>query len=158
MAPPRKDPARRQRRNRKPHLTLAKETARAPAVPDGLLKKTRDQWLSYWKSDASGVVLPEHMPAIERLFMLYDEWERAARAIRRKRMVKGSQGQPVQNPLIKYMDSCSKEIRALEDRFGLTPGAMQKMGGMTELGKSLDDMNRELDVDDDQDPRLKAVK
>jgi hypothetical protein len=74
-------------------------------------------------------------------------------------MVKGSTGQPVQNPLLKYLESCNKEIRALEGLFGLTPGAMQRMGGTVGFGKSLDDMNRELEEDADKDPRrLKAVK
>ena len=154
-----KSPSRRQGHSKpQVRLTLTKGTGKVPPAPAGLLKQTQRQWEDYWRSEASGFVQPHHMRALERLFVLYDELERAIRAVRRKRYVKGSQGQPVQNPLMKYMDTCSKEIRALEDRFGLTPGAMQKLGGAAKFGKSLDDMNRELDVDDDQDPRLKAVK
>jgi P27 family predicted phage terminase small subunit len=141
---------------------LKLETAtrtRAPSVPPGLLKKTKERWAAFWKSDYVRTVRDEHLPALERLFVLYDESERAMRAVKRKRMVKGSQGQPVQNPLLKYVESCNKEIRALEDRFGLTPGAMQRLGGAAEFGQSLDEMNRELAEDVDEDPRrLKAVK
>lgn len=179
MAPPRKHPARRQRRNKKPKLTLDSSSTRvgtkrnqrdrntrsstresAPDPPDGLLKATRDKWIAYWDSEISNVVRAAHMPALERMFLLMDELERTIRAVRRRgRMAKGSQGQQVQSPLLKYMDSCSKEIRALEDRFGLTPSAMQKMGGLGDLGRSLDDLNSDLERDADEDPRrLKAVK
>ena len=163
MAPPRKNPARRQRRNKKPDLRLTRSNARAsvPTPPRGLLVATCKKWDEYWRSDVSNVVQTAHIPALERMFMLIDELERATRAVRKRggRMTTGSKGQLVQSPLLKYMDACLKEVSALEDRFGLTPGAMQKMGGLGNIGKSLDDVLHDLEQDADEDPRrLKAVK
>ncbi len=71
MAPPRKNPARRQRRNKKPDLRLTRSSAResVPTPPCGLLVATCKKWDEYWRSEVSNVVQTAHMPALERLFV-----------------------------------------------------------------------------------------
>ena len=74
----------------------------------------------------------------------------------------GSQGQPVLNPLGRQLSSSDAESRQLEDRFGLTPMARLRLG--VQIGtaaRSLDDLNRQLDHDDQdktEDPRLQVIE
>ena len=145
----------RQRRNRAVELVVSSRLD-PPAVPRGLLKVTRERWERYWESDIAKVAQQADFPAIERLFQLYDERDRAYRQVRRDgRVSKGSTGQPVEHPLLKYMDTCHKEIRALEDRLGIMArGRLQLGASFMDAMRSLDDLNRSLEADDDKDPRL----
>jgi hypothetical protein len=106
------------------------------------------------------------MPALERLWSLYDERDRMTDVIRDQPMTMGSQGQLVLNPLYRQRTALDAEIRALEDRFGLTP-----KGGLTlgiqygEAARSLQDLNQRFaqapaqdeQVADDDDPRLSLI-
>ena len=56
------------------------------------------------------------MAAVVRYFTLLDERERAYRAYKKQRVVQGSQGQKVLNPMGRFMHDCNSEIRNLEDR------------------------------------------
>lgn len=151
-----KPPGRRQRRNTKGlkvgggRLLLAGDI---PSPPTGLLKATREQWRKYWESPvAEAVDRSSDMPAVERLFQLCDERLRAYRGYRKERLVEGSQGQPVLNPLASVIQKCDQEIRALEDRLGLNPKARLQLGiTMTEAKRTLEDMNRDLEPDWDED-------
>jgi hypothetical protein len=126
-----------------------------------MLTKIRDRWITFWRSEMARVVDEERdRPALERLFTLYDERERAYQAFRRARLLKGSTKQPVVNPLWRHATATlDPEIRQLEDRFGLTPRSRAQLGlAIGGLKKTLDDLNQELDDDgdrsQDQDPRL----
>jgi len=145
-----------------------------PEAPQGLLKQTRAQWVELWSSQLAQTIAATDMPALERLFTLYDERHRAMRDFRKARLVRGSTGQPVLNPMGKLVKDLDGEIRQLEDRFGLSPQARLRLG--IDLGKaadSLDALNAryraaegaqagnadpgEIEgelVDDDDDPRL----
>lgn len=153
-----KPAAKRQRRNRQPALAVVPERE-IPKAPKRMLGVTRDRWVTYWESDVAKVSQPAHLPIIERLFIRYDERERAYRLVRKEgRLTIGSQGQPVQHPMLKYIDDCDKEIRQLEDRLGLSPRAMLQMGTtFQDMLKSFEDRNRSLEADDDEDPRLQAL-
>jgi P27 family predicted phage terminase small subunit len=64
------------------------------------------------------------LPALERLFRLYDHLERSNTAVKKTgHMVTGSQGQAVLNPLLRHIQQTQTEARQLEDRFGLSPRA-----------------------------------
>jgi P27 family predicted phage terminase small subunit len=112
------------------------------------------------------LVVPDtDLPALERLWTLYDERARALRGYRRERLVVGSTGQMVLNPLARAMQAFDAEIRAIEDRFGLTPMARLRLGvQLGEAARSLEEMNRSLDDDPDADagepdpdPRIRVV-
>jgi P27 family predicted phage terminase small subunit len=133
-----------------------------PTVPKNLLRVTVESWEAYWQSEAAQLTKPEHRPIVERLFIRRDERERAYRTVRKQgRVAKGSQGQPVQHPLLKYIDACDQEIRALEASLGVSPQALLRLGAaLTTPGRTLDDINRtsEEDDDDQDDPRLRAIQ
>lgn len=162
---PPKDPSRRQG-HRKPRTITLVQHGGTPAPPKKLLRVTQEWWAAYWESGIAKATREEHMPVIRRLFIRYDERERAYRAVRAQgRVTQGSQGQLVAHPLLKYIDACDAEIRHLEDRLGLSPKAFAQLGSnFAAAQRSLDDINRSLDeVDDDDtesagaDPRLGLV-
>lgn len=143
----------------------------APACPATLagkepLPETVQAWDRLWSSDVVGVVdLRSDMETVVRWASLLDERERSFRAFRRHRLVEGSKGQPTLNPMWDVVRACDTELRALEDRIGLSPKARLQLGiTFAEAGKSLDELNRLLDQDGDdadqapvEDPRLRAI-
>lgn len=150
---------RRQRRNKpggrgrgmqlRPRLVAAE----VPRCPQYWLIETRNQWVRYWMSDVARVAdIDTDAAALTRLFTLYDERERSYRAYRKKRVVKGSTGQPTVNPVWRHAAKLDAEIRSLEDRFGVTPQARLRLGiQLGEAMKNIEDMNADLNEDDDQD-------
>ena len=93
------------------------------------------------------------MPALSRLFELIDERERCMTSARKGRLVKGSTGQPVLNPLYKHVQSLEAQISTLEERFGLTPLSRLKLGvQFGEAQRTLADLNADAEAIDD-DPR-----
>src|SRR6266536_1128862 len=111
-----------------------------PSAPAGLLKATRDDWVEFWRSPLGSLVVAADFPAVRRLFTLYDERSRAYSGYRRERLVLGGNKQQALNPLLAAMGMLDKEIRALEDRFGLTPMARLRLGvALGEAAKSLDE-------------------
>jgi P27 family predicted phage terminase small subunit len=170
--PPPKQPDRRQRRNERTAteragvglVALPGGKVDPPPPPTGLLKATREDWSGFWESPLASLVVPADVPALRRLFALYDERLRAYQGYRRQRLAPGSMGQPTLNPLFGAMKGMDAEIRALEDRFGLSPIARLRLGvALGEAAKSLDELNRSLDADDDPDepdadPRARLVE
>ncbi|GAB2714484.1 P27 family phage terminase small subunit [Streptomyces bullii] len=161
-----KDPERRQRRNAAKDLEVvtgaAVEVPEPPAPPAGLLKRTRDRWAEYWASPVAKLADPvSDLPALERLFVLYDDLERSNAAVKKTgHMVTGSQGQAVLNPLLRHIQVTQGEVRQLEDRFGLSPRARLSLNvTLGEAAKSIADLNSEFmsGGDDDDDPRFDIV-
>jgi hypothetical protein len=131
-----------------------------PALLGGTapLPATRDAWDRVWCSNIAAVLDRESdMEAVVRWATLLDERERALRQFRRKRMVKGSMGQQVLSPLWDVVRSCDTELRALEDRIGLSPKARLQLGiTYAEAAGSLDELGgEEHDDAPADDPRLK---
>ena len=120
--------------------------------------------MAFWSSPLGSLVIPADLPALRRLFTLYDERARAYQGYRHQRLAPGSMGQPGLNPLFSAMKTMDAEIRALEDRFGLSPISRLRLGvALGEAAKSLDELNRSLDADDDTDepaadPRVRVVE
>ncbi len=101
---------------------------KAPAAEKAWLAATKTRWTSFWGSNVAQIVERDSdLPALRRLFGYYDEMERSERALRKKRFVKGSTGQPRLNPAAKYVTELEGLIRQLEDRFGLSPLARRKL-------------------------------
>jgi hypothetical protein len=164
--PPRKpDGARKgHRKYSSTAIVPLKSAPRVPELPDSkkFLAATRQAWERYWSSPIQQVLVPDSdMPALVRLFQLADEFERCRREFARKRLVEGSQGQPVINPLGPFMLALAKEVRALDDRFGGSVISRLRMSiDLGEAAKSLDAMNQRLaaaeesDADQVEDPRV----
>ncbi len=135
-----------------------------PPAPSGLLKATREDWATFWTSALATLVTLADRPALRRLFTLYDERSRAYRGLREfGRLIDLEHGGKL-NPLASYLKACDAEIRMLEDRFGLSPISRLRLGvALGEAAKSLDELNRSLDADDDPDeptadPRVRVVE
>jgi hypothetical protein len=161
MPPLPKSADRRQRRNKRPGMALVPSGSGVPRPPEKLLKATATRWTAFWATDEGQATRPAEVPQVERMFRLLDEEERSWRAIRRQgRMVTGSQGQPVSHPLLKYIGDCLREIRALEDRLGLSRRAMVALGASyATVQRSIEELNQVMGDDEDQDdPRLHAVQ
>lgn len=104
-------------------------TSPAPPAPKGLLARTTDLWLDFWSSDVSQAVdRRSDMHALIRWIKAVDEYERALPTLRKYRMVKGSTGQPVLNPLASYVSSLEASIRATEKAFGMDPQSRIHLG------------------------------
>ena len=159
--PPPKLPDKRQRRGRNDAGPLALPIAEPPAPPRAALLATKKAWGAFWKAPTAALVLDSDHPALERLFGLYDELDRIWRAARKRRLVDGSQGQPVINPLYKQADALRAEILALEDRFGLSPMARLKLGAaFGSARRSLaEELAAEAELDDEEgdDPDVAAI-
>ena len=130
-----------------------------PEPPKGILKNNKDSWVAFWDSElgqSPAIRRDTDLGVIERLWQLYDERDRAYQGYRRSRLVTGSQGQLVLNPLGRMYLDLEGKIQALEDRIGLSPMARLKLGiTFGQAHASLDDLNRRMneDSDRDQDPR-----
>jgi P27 family predicted phage terminase small subunit len=171
--PPPKPADQRQRRNQRTTteragaglVALPGGKVDRPSAPSGLLKATREDWAAFWSSPLGALVVPADVPALRRLFTLYDERARAYRGLRQVgRLLETEKGTAL-NPLAGYLKSCDAEVRLLEDRFGLSPISRLRLGvALGEAAKSLDELNRSLDADDDTDeqpaadPRVRVVE
>lgn len=83
---------------------------------------------------------------IEMLLRMRDERDTEFRMGKRQRMVMGSQGQPVINPVLAHAMVLQKEIRALEDRLGLNPAARLRLGILLgDATRSIADVNEEFE-------------
>ena len=111
------------------------------------LKITKLWWEDFWNSDlASAVDTKSDQSAVYRLATLIDERERVYKQAKKERLVVGSQGQVVLNPLYSAMLKLDAEIRQLEDRIGMNPKARVSLGiSIGQAKKSLSDLNAELE-------------
>ena len=99
-----------------------------PKPPVGLLKGSRDRWRQFWESPAAQAVnMESDLPRLVRWIQASDEYDRAARTVREARLVKGSMGQPVLNPLVAYLIHLESLISRAEAEFGMTPAARHRM-------------------------------
>lgn len=169
--PPRKPPDRRQGRGTN-DAEVAPATAGAPwrygrhrppppphLPKQKLLAQTVTSWKTFWDSELAQLVLPADLPALQRLFRMYDARERLERTFMSKPFVDGSTGQLVAHPAAKVVASLDTAIDRLEPRFGITPKGRLELGvTFGAAAKSLEEMNRAFEEDDeDDDPRRKAI-
>jgi P27 family predicted phage terminase small subunit len=121
------------------------------------LAETTKAWVSFWESEIAGLVTDPDMPALTRLFRMYDQRTRYERIVLKTPFVTGSTGQTVSHPASKEIASLDGRILQLEDRLGITPMARLKLGiTFGAAAKSLEDMNRDFEDDPDgeeEDPR-----
>lgn len=126
-----------------------------PALPNSkdFLASTRKGWDEYWKSPVAAMVSAgSDMAGLVRLFSLVDEFERCYREFAGQRIVTGSKGQSVINPLGPFMMTLAREARALEDRFGGNIISRLRLSiDLNSAATSLDALNARLAADDSDD-------
>ena len=154
MPPASKPASRRQRKGHGAHnvapLNLvvyndgAVSPSEIPMPPGGLLPTTVMSWNTYWTSElARAVTLPTDLPALHRLFRYYDDLERSWEIYLRDPEVIGSTGQTRISHFAKHIAELEPMIRALEDRFGLSPKARLELGvTLGDAARSLEDLYR----------------
>ena len=99
-----------------------------PKPPTGLLKPARDRWRRFWESDAANAVtLESDLPRLIRWIQATDEYDRAAKVVKTSRLVRGSMGQPVLNPLVHYLAQLESMLTRTEKEFGMTPAARARL-------------------------------
>jgi len=99
-----------------------------PKPPAGLLKPSRDRWRAFWESQAAQAVdVASDLPRLVRWIQCSDEYDRAAKVIRASRLVRGSMGQPVLNPLVNYLTHLESMLTRTEKEFGMTPAARARL-------------------------------
>ena len=104
-------------------------------------------WEDFWNSDlASAIDTKSDQSAVYRLATLIDERERIYKQAKKDRLVVGSQGQVVLNPLYSAMLKLDAEIRQLEDRMGMNAKARVSLGiSIGQAKKTLADLNADLE-------------
>ena len=118
-----------------------------PKLRGRYLKNTKLWWEDFWNSDlASAIDTKSDQQAVYRLATLIDERERIFKQAKKDRLVVGSQGQAVINPLYSAMLKIDAEIRQLEDRLGMNPKSRISLGiQLGQMKKTLADLNADLE-------------
>jgi P27 family predicted phage terminase small subunit len=118
-----------------------------PKLKGRYLKNTKEWWEDFWNSDlATAIDHKSDQSAVYRLATLIDERERVYKQAKKDRLVVGSQGQVVLNPLYSAMLKLDAEIRQLEDRIGMNPKSRVSLGiQIGGLKKTLADLNADLE-------------
>lgn len=133
-----------------------------PEPPAGISKESVGEWDQYWASEVAFAVREADLPALRRLWLLRDEWGRCFRAFQRRRFVEGSTGQPVISPAANELHRIEADVRALEDRFGVTPASRLRLGLTgAQLTASLEELagaagGEAEKTDETDDPRIVA--
>ena len=118
-----------------------------PKLSGRYLKITKLWWEDFWTSDlASAIDTKSDQSIVYRLATLIDERERIYKQAKKDRLVVGSQGQAVLNPLYSAMLKIDAEIRQLEDRLGMNPKSRISLGiQLGQMKKTLADLNADLE-------------
>lgn len=58
-----------------------------PKPPAGMLKPSKQRWVIFWLSPEASMIRPLHMPALERLALMYDQEERLRRRVNKSRLI-----------------------------------------------------------------------
>jgi hypothetical protein len=177
--PPKKSAERRQNRataDTVVELVPDADVAPVPAGSPGWSDVTVAEWESFWGDDQLvSLVRDSQRASLVRLFdwreKLRDAWAQAESlrdAVGAEHMVTGSTGQDRANPLYDLAEkaearalSIEARIVALEDRFGLSPGSMLKLGVDFQRRQNLAATNARIeearsggsDVSSSDDPR-----
>lgn len=121
-----------------------------PAPPSGLGREALERWDAFWSSPVAALVdAGADGHKLKRWIIYLDEWDRATSAARRNRLVEGSTGQPVLNPLLKYIAALEASIRALEHEFGMGAKSRIDLGiSVGQAALTAADLNRLIEEGD----------
>lgn len=144
--------------------------SRVPAAPRTWRPEIRRAWKVFWTSPLAQLVAETDHDTVRRLFGLKNDRALCQDVVAHAgHITKGSQGQPVLNPVLRQIQAYDQAIRDLEDRFGLSPRARLTLGiSLQEDSNPLDQLTNAFKEamassgDDDgptaeEDPRLTAL-
>lgn len=154
---PLKEPQAQGHREHAEIVVLTQPPVSRPEPPAGLTEPTLASWDIYWASPVASVADEVDLPAIRRLFGLYDQYEKAASIASQALVVKGSVGQIRVNPLAEHMLKLEGAILRLENELGLTPMARARLGlAVTEVGKTIEELNQLANQSPTEGPKAAA--
>ena len=109
----------------------------------------RRAWRDFWQSPvAQAVDRRADMPALMMWAHALNEWHTVIPVFEGQRVVAGSQGQPVLNPLNTYLREQAELIQHYEQHFGMTPRARAQLGLTIGAAKlTAQELNRRLGQD-----------
>lgn len=153
---PRKPETIRQRTHQLPALTIlpGQEQRPVPKPPVGLLASSRRIWRELFASPvARAIDLRADLFKLQRWIQAVDEYQRVSEVFRKARLVKGSTGQPVLNPLGTYLVNLESQITRMETEFGVGPLSRMRLGIATgQAALTADELNRRLDAAGAEEP------
>lgn len=139
-----------------------------PDPPKNLCPEAVSQWDAYWESTAASVQTPADRGVVLRWIDAVDRYLRTLGDADKRPIVKGSTGQPIENPLYKIAAVALATVERAEKQLGI--GALNRAGlGIAVIAeaRSLQDMNSKYggDVggstdqtpDEEEDPRLTVI-
>jgi P27 family predicted phage terminase small subunit len=110
--------------------------------PEGLCEEAMAAWDSYWNDSVASVMTPVDRAVLSRWIREMDRYLRLSAEADLKPSVRGSQGQPVENPLYGTAYKALAAVQACEKQMGM--GALNRsalgIAVVTER-RSLADMN-----------------
>jgi hypothetical protein len=115
------------RMSQKRGITILDGGRPAPALPElptppaDLSAPIAEAWAAFWRSPLRVAVIETDLPALRRLFEMYERRAQFDEAGMREPVVVGSQQQEVLSALLREVDVLDSKILALEDRFGMSP-------------------------------------
>lgn len=133
--------------------------------PEGLSDSARTLWDTYWDDAVATVATPVDRGLLLRWITEYDRYLRTVAEADLEPLVRGSTGQPSENPLYKIAYRALDAAERCERQMGIGPLHRSSLGiaVLTER-RSLADMNARYGGDDvgdgdeaPQDPRLAAI-
>lgn len=113
-----------------------------PEPPVDLCDEARVQWDAYWESAAAGVQTAADRGVVLRWIDAADRYLRTLGQADKRPIVKGSTGQPIENPLYKIAAAALATVERAEKQLGI--GALNRAGlGIAVIAeaRSLQDMN-----------------
>lgn len=150
------------RNGRRAELVVVKGERFDP--PETVCELAREAWDAYWDDTVAGVLTPADRALLLRWVTEYDRYLRLMAEADLQPMVRGSQGQPVENPLYGAAHRSLAAVQYCEKQLGMGPLNRSALGiAVITEKKSLADMNARFagggDVDGGQvasrpDPRV----
>lgn len=143
------------RNGRRADLAVVQGTRFDP--PEGLCDEAIDAWSCYWEDTVSSVQTPVDKAVILRWIREMDRYLRLSAEADLNPVVRGSQGQPVENPLYATAYKALAVVQACEKQMGM--GALNRsalgIAVITER-RSLADMNARYNDGDRDRPAITA--
>jgi P27 family predicted phage terminase small subunit len=110
--------------------------------PEGISDQAVEAWNAYWADNVAQVQTPVDRPVLLRWVTEMDRYLRLVAEADRQPVVKGSQGQPVENPLYGVAYKALAVVQACEKQLGMGPLNRSALGiAVIAEVKSLAEMN-----------------
>lgn len=99
-----------------------------PDPPEGLSDRSLARWDAFWASEPAAAVDPKSdLNRLNRWIEQCDEYDVALEEIGRDRVVPGSAGNYVLNPLYKLLAQLDASMSRTETEFGMTPQGRKRL-------------------------------